>query len=256
MTKSQPTDYESYISGGEKSKVCIRSDLKIDQPERVTGNKDFLSPVLEWMLHLRDWNKSSTRYKGQTIAVILNRRKSPPKKHGNVVGHYTSGRQAWKIGFLGFFSRIRGLITIGTGPAIFYLAVKCILKLLSSSERPWWWPTVQHVLIFIGIGIFLAIGLLYNRYRTRRSLDIKVDLHALAHFIRDCTVKSRSNASAGQKSSFKVGEVYVEYLTGICNRLQNYYEKVIKTRPIGIIIRLAAFQIDSKTGENLRFIGQ
>ncbi|HEX5355272.1 MAG TPA: hypothetical protein VFW93_03580, partial [Aquabacterium sp.] len=93
------------------------------------------------------------------------------------------GRNAWRLGVIGFWVRIKGIVA-----TVFITAV--------TAGTPWWHPepfeanfTVKSSYLFLvvtlGLGIFFSLGFIYLRVRSIRSLETKYYLHRLAHDVRD-----------------------------------------------------------------------
>ncbi|AGF77427.1 hypothetical protein UWK_00853 [Desulfocapsa sulfexigens DSM 10523] len=154
------------------------------------------------------------------------------------VDHFEDGRNAWQIGALGFFSRLRGfLITV--------------LITIISMGTPFWWPehfkstriiemkSVFLVLVFLFSLIFCA-SFFYLRLRTIRSLDIKFYLHSLSHFLRDYQTKICKRRHSHQKRNEKHEIKFLRKFTGkICDHLKDYYIRLLKDDSIEVAIRLA-----------------
>ena len=104
------------------------------------------------------------------------------------IEHVTDGTTAWADD-AGVLVRLRG--QGGT------LATTALL-----GGAPWWWPqTLGSVpvstALFISfsvsvVGLVLAASLYYLRVRTLRSLHMKRELHMLAHFLRDESIRIKA----------------------------------------------------------------
>ena len=103
------------------------------------------------------------------------------------VNHFPEGRSAWKYGVVNFFIRIRGI------------ALSVVILTITMGV-PWWWPSDfpkyftfnSKILLFVSLFSFSAIFvalLLYLRFRTIRSLDIKANIHNMAHYLRDYQIE-------------------------------------------------------------------
>ncbi len=149
------------------------------------------------------------------------------------VNHYTDGRSAWKEDAIGL-TRLRGIF--GT------IATTILLGGL-----PWWWPQQLgsvsislQILISSIVGFFgvsFAVGLFYLRNRSRRSLDMKYQLHMIAHEIRDkhCVIKSATLLPDIKQISNE-----------LCDLIQRYFDILIPNKHIGTALRLAR-KVDGKT---------
>lgn len=168
----------------------------------------------------------------------------------NCVQYFVEGRNAWKEGLLGFFTRIRGLI------------MTVVLTILTMGA-PFWWPEklpqkfeIQlkyAVLTHVGaFGVISLIAFFYLRSRSRRSLDIKFHLHSLTHYLRDSQTKffklvqERSGSSAKLSSHEK--EVFHNYVENFCERTKIYYKELTGDKTIEVAIRLA-IDVSKKQGQ-------
>lgn len=149
------------------------------------------------------------------------------------VEHYTTGREAWKVGFIGVLSRLRGQV------------LTLVLMLLTMST-PWWWPRSLPllviegryfiVIVFGGLGILVLSGSLYLRHRAMRSLDVKFYLHDLAHYIRDANAKFAVAPSSPHSPG---DERFFEYSRQLTEKIRIYFMRVSGDPNIGVAIRLA-----------------
>ncbi|MCP4746927.1 MAG: hypothetical protein GY874_12440 [Desulfobacteraceae bacterium] len=160
---------------------------------------------------------------------------------------FVDGREAWKIGFSGFFSQIKGNV------------ITVVLTIILSAGAPWWMPknisTTKHdinllsiitVLIII-IGVSLAIGFMYLKKRSIRSLDIKYQTHQLEHYLRDHQ-SDMFRLSEGNPTLPELKQIYDLYLSEVSNKFRNFFRVLIKDNTIEIAIRLAK---DTSTAPNV-----
>ena len=147
---------------------------------------------------------------------------------GSPVEHVTDGTTAWADD-AGPLVRIRG--QAGT------LATTALL-----GGAPWWWPeklgsvsisTARLISVSAtAAGLTLAAALFYLRVRTIRSLQMKRELHMLAHFLRDANILIKTR-------DLNI-DIY-SLSTELCNRIREYVSILIHRKyAIGVAIRIAA----------------
>jgi hypothetical protein len=155
------------------------------------------------------------------------------------VEHFIEGKHAWKIGVLGFFTRLRGLV------------LTSVLTLLTMGT-PFWWPQqfpdkveIHFVKIFLclasGLGLSLVAGFYYLRKRSQRSLDTKAYLHEMSHFIRDNQTKVYKlvNKKIERNTEDEDSERFQNFIEGICNKIKYYYVNITNDTTVECSIRLA-----------------
>jgi hypothetical protein len=157
------------------------------------------------------------------------------------VEHFTEGKEAWRLGVLGFFTRTRGQI----GAAIIAFLAMGV---------PWWWPrnytetitistkTLIVAILFV-VGVLVVAGLCYLKKRSLRSLDIKYYLHGLAHYIRDqYTDCCRQSASPYAAPDADRSQQFCERLGQMCERTKTYFRCLTNDETIEVAMRLAVPQ--------------
>lgn len=151
------------------------------------------------------------------------------------------GREAWQIGILGFMSRYRGIA--GT-----------LLLTFITMGSPFWWPNefpiapvyeiytkIWFVAVTLVLGLAATAIFYYFRFRTRRSLRIKYELHEMAHLIRN----EQTNAYHRSYNAPKHVDEQVEkerfetYLVSMCERLKTYFQYFSGDDTVEAAIRLA-----------------
>lgn len=161
------------------------------------------------------------------------------------VEHFFEGRNAWQIGLVGYFTRVRGLLT-------------SLIITFITMGTPFWWPSLipgkiqldlrlLFLLSTLCVGTLATIGFYYLRRRSQRSLDIKHLLHEFAHFLRDnhtklCKKSKNSTGKKNKKHDYKVLRLSAEK---ICERIKDYFERLTKDNTIEVAIRLAR-NVDKK----------
>lgn len=166
------------------------------------------------------------------------------------VEHFIEGRNAWKVGLLGFLSRLRGiLITIAVT--------------LGTMSTPFWWPknfstTISFqlkygffILVLAG-GILTVLSFYYLRQRTRRSLDIKHYLHQLAHYLRDFQTElyQKGISVSPNAHSAEYFKMFQSHGDNICERIKDFFARLTKDITTEVAIRIAKnFRTDSGKDE-------
>jgi hypothetical protein len=159
------------------------------------------------------------------------------------VEHFVEGRNAWKLGLLGFFLRVRGFVAAA------------ILTIITMGV-PFWVPNkfpklinvdFKYLIIYI-IFLFIVIYLLgfyYLRYRSKRSLDIKSMLHEFTHYLRD----HQTQVFYGMityRSLEHEADFFQGYIDQICSKTQSYFKRLTGDSSIAVAIRLA---VEEPNGE-------
>ena len=155
------------------------------------------------------------------------------------VEHITDGREAWKLGFTGFFVRSRGIVS------------SLVFIFLTATGAPWWFTTqliqidlIYSIVYFLFIlGFSTGLGFLYLRDRSIRSLQIKYYLHRLAHSIRDEQTKIIDKLNHHDNKFERLPKNELElYLKEICENLKQYFILLTNDRHIDVAIRLAVLK--------------
>lgn len=164
------------------------------------------------------------------------------------VEHFTEGRDAWKAGWVGYFSRLRGFIT-------------SFLPTILTTGLPFWWPnsfcqTIRVVYCCIGVAVPLVIavpvGAFYLRKWRQRFIDTNYFLHELAHNLRDYQTKTYERL-LNQKGLERENVVAVrmpEYIANICNDVRECFIRHTNDSTIAVVIRLALDILDN-AGEKI-----
>jgi hypothetical protein len=154
------------------------------------------------------------------------------------VEQFSEGRNAWQLGVLGFFLRLRGMI-----PTL-------IITFLTMGV-PFWWPAfftetvvASFSMLFIGSATLSGFSLLgtfvYIKHRSNRSLEIKSSLHTLGHEIRNEQSKIYSRTSKPFTGSPSDEDVRLyEYFDRLSNFVSDYFKSQINNKGIAAGIRLA-----------------
>lgn len=149
------------------------------------------------------------------------------------VKHYLCdhARDAWKLGFVGFLTRMRGLV--GT----------LLLTLLTMGAPFWWRDTFSRVVsidlallfavstVVMGIAFWLAFR--YLRRRSQRSLKIKFFMHRITEYARD------SHAAIGSQSNLSKEQALEKHLQDYCQILKEYFRTLSGDDTLEICIRVA-----------------
>jgi hypothetical protein len=165
------------------------------------------------------------------------------------VEFFIDGRNAWQAGLLGFFSRKRGII----GPVA--------ITFISATSSPWWWPkNLQPIEIKVELGSILVwfvivmaciycIGLMYLRYRSKRSLEIKYMLHQLEHYLRNHQTEMFELASSGIDTTYEMfEEKFKRYLSETIHKYREYFRCLTADKTIELAVRLAIDTSDYNNG--------
>lgn len=162
------------------------------------------------------------------------------------VSHYSDGRNAWKVGFLGFMLRFKGL------------AIASCITIISMGV-PWWFPAnvpdniqvnrkLLIVLTLLFVGSLSLSLLIYLRKRTIRSLEIKYNLHLIAHEIRDKQTELHESLIPGKNyPKSKLNKELEILLKQICENVANHFKELTGDATIGAAIRLATFSDDKQS---------
>lgn len=159
-------------------------------------------------------------------------------KNKKCVLNYAEGRDAWNSTFIATILSKKGIWSA------------TLLSIATMGSTPFWWPsafkieTVEFSYVIFGL-LFLfscsiSIGLIYLRYRTLRSLDIKYLLHQLVHDIRDYhTKKFRDLKDYHTKKHVDFNQEYREHLLLLANHAREHFKRLTNDNSIEIAIRLA-----------------
>src|SRR5665213_877826 len=165
------------------------------------------------------------------------------------VEHFVSGQDAWQLGVFGFLSRLRGIgITLAVAVATMGI--------------PWWWRhdlfsgviTLPLARVFIAlafvVGTVAVAGLLYLRRRAIRSLEVKNQLHELAHFIRDsyaayCGAIKTDPALPEGKEAKDFGD----FVSHLCERSKKYFARLLWDQNVAVAVRIAVTNPQSESQE-------
>jgi len=153
--------------------------------------------------------------------------------HRDDVEHFVEGKKSWLIGWLGFFSTVRGLI-----PGL-------VVTVLTMGV-PFWWPMVSSEKIgvpfwlfvaipIVGAVFFLSFWLFFLGRQARYVSEVRAKLHKLAHLVRDEHYK----VHVDENFNFR------EYTCRLCNAVRDYFQISIKDRSIQAVIRLAIIDKNS-----------
>lgn len=162
------------------------------------------------------------------------------------VNHYVDGRDAWRIGVHGFFTKAK---------------VICISGLITilSMGSPWWWPDnipgkKEINLKWAAFVLFFMIGggvvslLYYLRNRAIRSLNIKYYLHQIAHDLRQRQTELHEKLHPGKKySKGKLRKELEILLKEVCENIASQFRTITNDNSIAVAIRLAVY--DDKKNE-------
>lgn len=163
------------------------------------------------------------------------------------VAHYTEGRNAWNIGFVGGLIRFRGIAATVAFTGL-------------TMGAPWWWPESSsrdpiHVSIPVLVaasalmcGGLFALSLIYLRKRTIRSLNMKYLLHTMTHNTRDKQTALHAKLAPGRAySKGKLTKELELMLAELCQNLSEYFRTLTGDETITAAIRLAVPH--NKTGD-------
>lgn len=154
------------------------------------------------------------------------------------VAHYTEGRNAWNIGFVGGLIRFRGIAATAGLTGL-------------TMGAPWWWPQSSPPPIEISLPSFVALcavlcgglfalSLIYLRRRTIRSLNMKYLLHSLTHNTRDRQTLLHGKLAPGKTySKGKLTKELELMLAELCQNLSDYFRILTGDETITAAIRLA-----------------
>lgn len=158
----------------------------------------------------------------------------------NPVDHYIDVRDSWKVGLLGFFTRIKGIVLSG-------------VITVASMGAPWWWPdgvnnqyeinlkwAIATLIFLVGATV---TGLFYFlRFRSIRSLKIKYHLHQLTHDIRDRQTELYDKLAPGKKySKGKLRKELEILLREVCENIASQFRSITGDEHVAAAIRLAVY---------------
>ena len=171
------------------------------------------------------------------------------------VEHYLEGRNAWQIGVLGYFIKLRGIITT-------------LLLTFLTMGTPFWWPGILPGSIMVNLKIYFAVfvlafgglcsfGFYYLQYRSIRSLDIKHLLHDFSHFLRDHQTKVYKSTPSKKGHDYET-EKFHNYIEQICERTKDYFHRITGNHSIEAAIRIAVDEslVDGKHEIYYKTIGR
>jgi len=163
------------------------------------------------------------------------------------VQHLAEGRNAWKLGVVGFFIRLKG---------IFITAAITLLTM----GLPWWLPEsytlkgtmeINYSSVMFGFLIFISglftLSFFYLRRRSIRSLDTKYYLHQLSHDIRDKQTDLHEKLS--QKEKYSIGKLHKDLeilLNEVSENIASHFKLLINDPTICVAIRLARYEKKDK----------
>ena len=145
------------------------------------------------------------------------------------VYHFKSGNEAWRVGFLGFITSLYGSIFTAI---LFTVSVYFLINDFLSFDFNNYY--IKYILIAL-LGVQPTILLTYLKYRTKRSLNIKNNLHQLTHDIRDGQTELYQKISKNEDYTYTITKI----LENICNNVANHFEILTRDKTIGTSIRLA-----------------
>ena len=159
------------------------------------------------------------------------------------VQHLSEGRNAWKLGVIGFFTRLKGI------------ALTAVLTLFTMGV-PWWIPdsyklngqiTIQHQDLIVGsfivLGGFLTLSFYYLRKRSIRSLDTKYYLHQLSHDIRDKQTDLHEKLFGDKK--YSLGKLHKDLellLNEVSENISSHFKLITGDSTICVAIRLVRYE--------------
>jgi hypothetical protein len=148
---------------------------------------------------------------------------------------YQSANEAWKLGFLGFFVRVRGMLITAA-------------VTLATMGSPWWWPkqlipaqlpTISPLYLAFVILLFGALAIVtmfYLRKRSVRSLNIKMHLHNIAHELRD--QQTRLYRKIMNKHLWD-SDALTAFANSLCDQIKPFFTELTYDSTIETAIRLA-----------------
>lgn len=167
------------------------------------------------------------------------------------VEHFTEGRGAWKVGVLGYWARLRGIITTA------------LISSLTAGV-PFWWPNhmpqkieLKLVILFIVTGVSVCVVVLavflYFRWWWQKSLDTNFYLHQLVHSLRDYQTETYERILSEKEPQDLIYEKerLCVYIKKICEGVKNCFHRHISDSTIEVAIRLAVELPDTMGGEKI-----
>lgn len=162
------------------------------------------------------------------------------KKSEIGVTHLISGKDAWGVGYFGFFLRGRGIVST------------VVVGIILSTGAPFWWryidpsllntsiPTLFLLLIFV----LILLLLLYVRGYRKRSLSLNSKLHSLVYDARNvlCDLMERSQSidikqSTGSASHHE-GIHLRDASDKLCESIASYFRELVGDQTIDCAIRV------------------
>lgn len=169
------------------------------------------------------------------------------------VEHFVEGRNAWKLGIVGYFTRVRGVLT-------------AVVITFATMGTPFWWPdnfpkqvTIDYKIYFsfyiFLFGLMAIFLFLYVRKRAIRSLDIKHYLHELSHYIRDihtqiCEEMNGEKQKRSRQSNKKIFKVCCKDL---CERIKDLFVGITGDHTIEVAVRIASVNRKCKN-ESIEYV--
>jgi|TARA_R100000655_G_C2978634_1_gene191460 hypothetical protein len=159
------------------------------------------------------------------------------------VQHLSEGRNAWRLGAIGFFTRLKGI------------ALTALLTLITMGA-PWWIPenykisgqvTIKYQDLIIGSLIvlsgFFTFSFYYLRKRSIRSLDTKYYLHQLSHDIRDKQTDLHEKLFDDKK--YSLGKLHKDLeilLSEVSENISSHFKLITGDSTVCVAIRLARYE--------------
>lgn len=163
------------------------------------------------------------------------------------VQHLAEGRNAWRLGVVGFFTRLKGI------------ALTAAITLLTMGA-PWWLPddfqvsgsvTIEYQDLLLGtlivLGGFFTLAFYYLRKRSIRSLDTKYYLHQLSHDIRD--KQSDLHKKLFEANKYSLGKLHKDLellLNEVSENISSHFKLITGNQTICVAIRLARYETSDR----------
>lgn len=149
------------------------------------------------------------------------------------------GRGSWRQGPDGLLLRLRTLVTaviiglISGGWLAYREYFSSSNSMILKPEIALW----QLVLIIVAV-LWLAWSI--TRRKVRHSLQMKWQLHEIAHFLRDEIGESEQmNTSDGSMSKEQTSHYILSRCDAACNIIRNYFREMVEDETVECCIRLA-----------------
>jgi hypothetical protein len=129
--------------------------------------------------------------------------------------------RSWQVGFLGFLTRLRGLVTVFLGK-------------LASVSTAVWAQQFELALAFLIVGVAALVALYWTRIQYLRRLRLDEKLHTILHELRDEVPLVLDEPPRSENRARKLNSLLCEFV----QQLANYYRCFLADETINCALRL------------------